>query len=183
MIELGYTALANATLCAHLALAALVLTAAAHKRVPLAAKLREAARENAYTLIFLATLSALLGSLFFSEIARFTPCVLCWWQRIFMYPQVLLVYIGIMRNDALSLRWYLLGLNAVGAFFSLYHNVVLLYPQYGEVVSCAAKGGPSCIDGYQFYYGYITIPLMALTVFVWNIVLLLFFHPSKKTAS
>src|SRR3989338_2312104 len=53
----------------------------------------------AYILAFLVALTATLGSLFLSEVAKFQPCILCWYQRILMYPQAILLYMAILRNQ------------------------------------------------------------------------------------
>jgi disulfide bond formation protein DsbB len=171
IVDTGYWVLATATLLAQALTAALIGLAVLARGRKQAPPLYSLVRENAYTLVFLSTLIATLGSLFFSEIAKFAPCVLCWYQRIFIYPQALLTYLAIMRSEAWILRPYLLALNVAGLVFSAYHNFILLFPQY-HIFECTTTGGPSCIAGYKFYYGYITIPLMALTVLIFNIVVL-----------
>lgn len=175
MAETGYLVLATATLITHALIPSLIVVWALQKRNSHELPLFQIISEHAFNLIFLSTITATLGSLFFSEIAKFQPCILCWYQRIFTYPQVLLTFTGIFRNEARFLKPYLLILNSGGLLFSLYHNFILWFPQYGELVQCSSKGGPSCIEGYTFYYGYITIPLMALTVFVFNILILTLF--------
>ena len=70
---------------------------------------------------------AMLGSLYFSEIARFEPCRLCWFQRIAMYPLVLLLGIAALRGDV-GVRRYAVPLAAVGAVISAYHVAVEWLP-------------------------------------------------------
>ena len=115
---------------------------------------------------------ATLGSLFLSEIAKFTPCELCWFQRIFMYPQVVILGIGVWKNE-MSARMYALPLAVIGFLIASYHYVLQMYPGLpctDEVASCAAK---------QFAnFGYITIPMMSWTAFLLIILFLLF--PRKK---
>jgi disulfide bond formation protein DsbB len=183
MIDFGYIALATATLATHILIAGLLLLHFFHKKNEALEKIHNFVKTNSLNLIFVSTFTATLGSLFFSEIAKFHPCILCWWQRIFTYPQALLSYVAIMRDEGRLMKPYLLALNLVGVLFSFYHNFILWFPQYAELVSCGTKGGPSCIKGYTFYYGYITIPMMALTVFAFNIILLTLYmtrEPSKS---
>src|SRR3989344_5721589 len=68
---------------------------------------------------FVVPLAATLGSLFFSEIAHFTPCVLCWIQRIFMYPLAIILPIAYFRKENLAI--YSIALSAVGAVLAFYH--------------------------------------------------------------
>jgi len=126
-----------------------------------------------YIFMFIITLTATLGSLFYSEIAKLTPCVLCWYQRIMMYPQPLLLYVGIARNERV-LKPYLLTLNIIGFSIALYHYTLQRFPE--QLLSpCSVVGAStSCIKGYTFSFGYISIPFMALTAFALNILLLIY---------
>ena len=65
-------------------------------------------------------MSATLGSLFFSEIAKFTPCKLCWFQRIFMYPQVLILGIALFYKDFSNSQNMLHPMCVIGGFISIY---------------------------------------------------------------
>lgn len=180
MIHNGYMVFATATLATHILIVGLLILYFLPKKSGIVERIFAFFKSNALTFIFASTLTATLGSLFFSEIAKFQPCILCWYQRIFTYPQALISYIALMRDEGRLMKPYLLALNIAGIVFSAYHNFILWFPQYAELVSCSTKGGPSCIKGYTFYYGYITIPMMALTVFTFNIVLLVLYlknHP------
>lgn len=121
-------------------------------------------------LTFFISLFATLGSLYFSEVAKFAPCVLCWYQRIFMYPQPILLYLAIIRDEKL-IKPYLIVLNLAGASFALYHYSIQVFPK-SFLANCSIAGGVSCIKGYAFYFGYISIPMMALTAFIMNIIFL-----------
>ena len=74
-------------------------------------------------LAFLQALIATLGSLFFSEILKFPPCVLCWYQRIAMYPLVLILAMGILKKDK-NLPLYVLPLSIIGMLIGVYHNLL-----------------------------------------------------------
>ncbi len=120
--------------------------------------------KNYLKLALTVALTATLGSLFFSEIAGFTPCKLCWFERIFMYPQVVLLGIAMWKKDT-KIWIYSLSLSIIGAFISFYHYLL----QIGVLPegSCDAVGrSVSCSKVFTMTFGYITIPLMAGTAFV-----------------
>ena len=135
---------------------------------------------NAFSLSLLISLTATLGSLFFSEVAKFAPCVLCWYQRIFMYPQPFLLYLAILRDEKI-IRPYLYALNLIGALIGVYQYILQIFPN-SYLANCSISGGESCVKGYHFYFGYITIPLMAVTAFILNIILLSFSSSANKRA-
>jgi disulfide bond formation protein DsbB len=103
------------------------------------------------------------GSLFFSEIAGFVPCELCWYQRICMYPLSLTTLLAAARADHRVAR-YLLPLPLVGAGVSVYHllieNAVLAEP------AACRLGGIGCAAKWIDEFGYVTIPTLALTGFL-----------------
>lgn len=123
-----------------------------------------------YYLALLITLASLLGSLYFSEILHFPPCFLCWWQRVFLYPLVLLIPVAIFRRDR-SLPFYVLPLLFVGGLISIYHNLL----QWGVIKEnfLPCTFGVSCTSQYVTYFGFLTIPLLALGAFVSLAVLML----------
>ena len=107
-------------------------------------------------------LAAMLGSLYYSEVAGFIPCTLCWYQRILMYPLALIILVGIFTRDEL-LPNYVLPLSIIGIGFSSYHYLIQ-QGIFAHPTTCAA--GIPCNLRYVNYAGFITIPLMALTAFV-----------------
>lgn len=124
---------------------------------------------------FLVVASATLGSLFLSDIANFTPCKLCWWQRIFMYPQVIILGIGLILNDAKA-RIYAFVLSVIGFGIAIYHILIQFFPTMfqcsDEIANCALA---------QFtYFGFITIPVMSAAAFAFIIIILLFTFIRKK---
>ena len=113
--------------------------------------------------IFLAFIIALIatsGSLFFSEVAKYVPCKLCWFQRICMYPQVLLLGVALYFKDK-NIRRYVIPLSAVGASISAYNYYIQLFPPV--VNFCSLSNADSCSQKIIFQYGYITFAVMALT--------------------
>lgn len=74
-------------------------------------------------LAWLIALISTVGSLFFSEVMNLLPCVLCWYQRIAMYPLVLIIGVGIVLRDG-RMKSYALPLALVGLMISVYHNLL-----------------------------------------------------------
>ena len=122
-------------------------------------------------LVFFISLASVGISLFYSEILGFIPCGLCWLQRIFLYPQVILAGMAWYKKDN-KIADYLIALSGVGAVVALYQH----YLQMGgsAFIPCPAVG-PSidCAQRFLFEFGYITFPLMSLSVFALIIVLLM----------
>lgn len=117
---------------------------------------------------------ATLGSLFYSEVAGFTPCKLCWIQRIFMYPQMLILGIATWKNDKTVSR-YVIPLSAIGILFAGYHYALQRLPNL--IVPCTTVGfSLGCSEQFVMNYGYITIPMMSLTAFL---MIFVFFVSSK----
>ena len=110
-----------------------------------------------------------LGSLYYSEVANFPPCRLCWYQRIGMYPLALILSIAAWRRDA-AVRWYALPLAVAGGLVSVYHVLVERYPSL-ESGSCDPTNPCSII--WVERLGYMTIPMMALSGFALIAVLLI----------
>lgn len=120
-------------------------------------------QKNILYLAWFQSLAATMGSLFYSEIMHYTPCVLCWYQRILMYPLVLLIAVGILRKDK-GVYLYILPLSITGLLISFYH--ILLQKGFlpESVAPCAI--GASCTVKYVGYFGFITIPVMSFTAFL-----------------
>lgn len=105
---------------------------------------------------------AMLGSLFFSEILKFPPCVLCWYQRIFLYPIVFILAIGIMRKDK-NVSYYVLPLALIGFAISIYHN--LLYWKILPESAAPCLLGVSCTTKFIEWAGFVTIPFLSMLAF------------------
>lgn len=125
-------------------------------------------------LMFLVSAGAMMGSMFFSEIAMWIPCKYCWYQRIFLYPQVLLLGLALWKGDR-GIVSYILLLSVVGMVFSLTHYVEqlqsLLRPELFDPNIPCDLTGVSCRSTELLRYGFITIPYMAMAPFFLNIVL------------
>ncbi len=111
----------------------------------------------------LAAWIATCGSLYMSEVLGWIPCLLCWYQRILMYPLALILPVGILRRDK-GLHKYVLALSLPGACVSLYHYLVQKVPGMEALAPC--KIGVPCTSDYLNWLGFITIPFLALTAFL-----------------
>lgn len=125
---------------------------------------------------------ATAGSLYFSEVAGFVPCALCWYQRIAMYPLVLVLGIAALRGDV-QVRRYVGPMAAIGAVISIYHIGVERLPGLPSG-SCSLEAPCDLIWVERF--GFITIPVMALAGFLAILALLFAFagsgaDPTRET--
>lgn len=119
-------------------------------------------QKNILYIAWVQSIIAMFGSLYFSEVMKLPPCVLCWYQRILMYPLTVLIAVGILRRDK-GIYQYVLPLSITGFLIAMYHN--LLY--YGIIPESIqpCRLGISCTTRQIELLGFITIPLMSLTVF------------------
>lgn len=127
-------------------------------------------------LLFLIALTATSGSLFFSQIANFDPCELCWFQRIFMYPLVILFGLAWYWKEN-SIYKYTFPLVTLGWLIAVYHNYI--YYQGLKSTFCRITSHASCITPYFTEFGFITIPVMSLTAF--SLIGFLLFTLNKNT--
>lgn len=133
-------------------------------------------RHHAIYLAWTIALLAAGGSLYFSEVLLLPPCVLCWYQRAFMYPLVVVLGTGLLRRDT-QVRIYALPLALFGLLIAVYHN--LLY--YGLIPESIAPctTGISCVTTQLNLFGFITIPLLSLVGFVFISAALLLHKPNQ----
>lgn len=108
-------------------------------------------------------LVATLGSLYFSEIQKFIPCTYCWYQRILMYPLVILLGIAAVRNDYKQ-SYYVLPFSILGIGMSSFHYLV----QKSDLFQTAGSGCGiiPCNTAYINWFGFVTIPFLALIAFI-----------------
>lgn len=123
------------------------------------------------------SLVAMLGSLYFSEIRHFPPCVLCWYQRICMYPLTVLLAVGIITRDR-NIYKYVLPLTIVGLGISIFHN--LLYYNILPEAAAPCIAGISCTTKFIEWFGFVTIPLLSGLGFLAMLILMLLFKKEVK---
>lgn len=127
-----------------------------------------------WNLIFISWLVAAVstaGSLFFSEVMMFPPCILCWYQRICMYPLVVILLAGLFPLEKKVIR-FSLPLALIGFAIAVYHN--LLYYKILPESAAPCRQGISCTTVQVEWFGFITIPFLSLLGFTIIITLLLF---------
>jgi disulfide bond formation protein DsbB len=121
-------------------------------------------------LAWLVALVSLLGSLYYSEIVGYSPCSLCWYQRIAMYPLVVILAVAAWDDDW-GVRRYALPLVAVGGAFALYQYILGYFPD-AEILGCTLD--VSCTERYVWEFGFVDFPFMSLVAFLAIAALLLF---------
>ncbi len=121
---------------------------------------------------FLVSLST-MGSLFFSHVMNFAPCVLCWYQRICLFPLVLILAVGLFPLDKNVVK-FALPLAIAGWLAAFYHNLL-----YSEIIPKSIQPctkGVSCTEKYIDLFGFLTIPMLSLLSFSTVIALLIVFN-------
>jgi disulfide bond formation protein DsbB len=144
----------------------------AHFRKMILMKIKDKASNSDWTIIFICWIVSsvsTLGSLFFSEIMELPPCALCWYQRVFMFPLVIIFLIGLFPFDK-SIIKYALPLALVGWGFA--YNHYLLYSGFIPESIQPCSQGVSCSETYLDLFGFLTIPMLSLISFSTIIVLL-----------
>lgn len=111
---------------------------------------------------FMISLASIFGSLFFSEVMKFPPCNLCWYQRIFIYPVALIILTGLFLGSK-DTNKILTPFISIGLIFAIYHNLV--YYKFIQVIVPCTESAP-CTAQQLNYLGFITIPLLSLSAFV-----------------
>ena len=117
--------------------------------------------------------TSMLGSLYMSEIANYTPCRLCWVQRYFMYPAAIVLILAVATRRP-SLKWIAFGLSAIGLPISLYHRYDQATGQSGTF--CDVDN--PCSVRWVNEFGFITIPTMAAVGFA-GVLTLILLHSRK----
>jgi disulfide bond formation protein DsbB len=127
--------------------------------------------------VFIVALLSTIISLFFSEVLKFAPCVLCWYQRIFMYPLVFISAVNITRKHT-ELPYYVLPLSSIGFLIALYQNLLIWHILPEQIAPCTA--GVSCIDQPFTLLGFITIPLGSMISFAFITIGMLLYAKFEK---
>jgi disulfide bond formation protein DsbB len=128
-------------------------------------------------LAWITVLLSIVGSLFFSEVMQLPPCVLCWYQRIAMYPLLLIIGTGIILRDK-RMKIYALPLALAGLAVAIYHNLIY-YGFIPESITPCTEGVP-CNAVQIEWLGFITIPLMGLGAFAVIALCLVIYKPKEQ---
>ncbi|REK71368.1 disulfide oxidoreductase [Paenibacillus paeoniae] len=130
-------------------------------------------RRNVLYFAWLVAVVATLGSLYFSEIKGYIPCELCWYQRILMYPLSLLLGIAAFYDEH-SIKKYVLPLSIMGMLVAAFHYMEQKIPGFSGIRPCTQ--GVPCNKDYIDWFGFVTIPFLALIAFTLITALLLVFR-------
>jgi disulfide bond formation protein DsbB len=130
-------------------------------------------------IIYIALIQALVatfGSLYLSVILKWQPCLLCWYQRIFMYPLVVIIGVGMILKTK-GLKYFVLPLTFIGLLISIYHNLL----QYGVIAEknavCSIVN--PCVTNYHVLSTFITVPLLSMVAFIIISVCLLLYRDEQ----
>ncbi len=155
--------------------------AVAHRRAP-DSRLGVLFEDVGSVALWIAALVAIVttcGSLYYSEVAHFVPCKLCWFQRIAMYPLSVTLVVAAIRRDT-RVWWYVVPQAVVGAGFGIYHTQLQAFPSQHSSFCTITE---PCTVRYVWEYGFISLPLMALSAFVLVIALVLTARATEGAAS
>lgn len=154
---------------------ALITIAVLGRRHDGARRLLSVVAEQRSLIVAAITTGATLGSLYFSEVADYIPCTLCWYQRIAMYSLAALSITAVVRRETPTA--YFVVLAALGAPISTYHYLIERFPDL-DGGACAAS--VPCTVVWFEEFGFLTLPLMALTAFLAVIVVSLPFGKERR---
>ncbi len=138
--------------------------------------LPESVRTRLMPIALMATLGMAALTLFFEYGAGFEPCMLCWWQRVFMFPQIVLLGIALFKKEVDMIVEYCLALSVIGFLVGVYNYVLLFMP---SLAPCTVTG-VSCAKVHFVEFGYVTFPMWAITGFALLISIYLLQKYSKR---
>jgi disulfide bond formation protein DsbB len=153
----------------------LIMLYALAARSSLGERIMEFIAPKSLWLAFLISLAGVIGSLLFAQVAGYVSCDLCWYERIFLYPQAIMFFMAFWRKDR-SIVSYSIVLSIAGA-------LAALYQVYADIMAkplCIAAA-VSCGAAAAAQWGFITVPVMSLAAFIGLIVLMLCFKRTRST--
>lgn len=126
--------------------------------------------DKALFFVILGSLGSALMSIVYSNIIGFSPCTLCWFQRIFMYPIAVISIVALVKKYNSEFWTNAKVLSIIGGIIALYHVLNRFIGK--EIIPCSASG-PSCLQDLFKIFGYIDIPVMSLTAFVFILLIII----------
>lgn len=148
----------------------------ASRRSRRAAEIGGAIESIALWLAFAVAFGATAGSLYFSEIANYTPCRLCWYQRIAVFPLTFTLFAAAVKNDR-NVKRYVLPVSVLGIAVSVYHQIIEWYPQL-EKTSCSVDA--PCTAVWFRGLGFMSLAFMASVTLITVITLVTVRFPTEK---
>lgn len=110
---------------------------------------------------------AIVGSLIYQYVLDYPPCLLCWYQRIAIFAIGIILFTGDIRTNKMLQNQVIL-FSIVGGLVAIFHNIIDIFP---TGLDTCGVGGPSCLARYVYEFGYITIPMMSLTVLLFGVLI------------
>jgi len=135
-------------------------------------------QETILLIVWVQSLVAMIGSLFYSEILGYAPCDLCWYQRILMYPLVVIYGVALIKKD-IKIALPGIFLSGLGMIVSIYHYSLQKVPFMQNADGFCRD--VSCTLQYENYFGFITIPFLAGTAFI--LIFILHFYIIRNSKS
>jgi disulfide bond formation protein DsbB len=129
-----------------------------------------------FPIILLATFVSTVLTLVYSEYFGVVPCGLCWLQRVFLYPQVLMVAVAWIKRD-FGVACYSIPLSVAGFIVAMYQHALQM--GMSSPLPCPASGEADCAKRIVFELGYITFPLMAASLFAFLIAYMLILRRAR----
>jgi disulfide bond formation protein DsbB len=178
LVPLSKTFFAILAICVFLIGAVLVVLAAVNKifKKDIGGQFMSSISPQAATFIFLVTGTAMAGSLYYSEVVGYIPCQLCWYQRIAMYSLAITSLVATIRKEPGNFRPYGLALALVGICVSIYHTWLQAFPRATSFCSVEAP----CSERHIWELGFVSLPFMALSAFLFTIGILVSFRKVKN---
>jgi disulfide bond formation protein DsbB len=125
--------------------------------------------------------AAVIGSLIYSNYFDYAPCLLCWYERICIYPVAILLFTADIRKSAL-LQLQIILLSTAGFLIALFHNYITVFPDTS--VDVCGTSGVSCLTRYVYQFGFVSIPMMSAIILLSGILIsvLAMRYPHKNIA-
>jgi disulfide bond formation protein DsbB len=121
--------------------------------------------KNADYGVWFIAVASVFGSLTFSEILKYPPCQLCWWQRILIYPLAIMLSVAILRKEGKNTPFYVLPFSVLGMIVSFYHSLLQWGIVKETVLNCTENGNVACDKPDFLLLGFITIPFLSFLAF------------------
>lgn len=168
-LEAANTLVGFGTLALQLLTLGLFLVLFLRRRSSGAAQIARAIQSHGIAIALVLSSVASAITVYYSAILGLEPCPLCWWQRAFLYPQVVLLAVALVKRERL-VACYSIALSVIGGLIAAYQHLLQVLP--GSGLPCPATG-VSCAQRFLFEFGYITYPLSAVSIFACLIAIML----------
>lgn len=136
---------------------------------PALTRLKEWITQKAHLIIAIVFIGSAVGSFVYEYGYGYAPCLLCWYQRIAIFGVAILSCTAKVQKSALLQKQLFLFIGA-GSAIAIFHNIIDIFPSSG--VDVCGAGGVSCLIRYVYEFGYITIPMMSLTVLAFGAIII-----------